>query len=77
MAGEEEIFMFFRYLIMKLLSMQLPDYFEVIEKPMDFGTIRKKLDRGAYKKLEELEVCSEFCSAMFLFAYLHLFFENT
>ncbi|XP_057794687.1 uncharacterized protein LOC131010982 [Salvia miltiorrhiza] len=34
---------------------ELPDYFEVIDQPMDFGTVRKKLDRGAYKKLEELE----------------------
>ncbi|XP_042057128.1 bromodomain-containing protein 9-like [Salvia splendens] len=34
---------------------ELPDYFDVIDKPMDFGTVRKKLDRGAYKKLEELE----------------------
>lgn len=66
------VFLCFRYLIMKLLLMQLPDYFEVIEKPMDFGTVRKKLDRGAYKKLEELEVCSEFWSAMFQFAFFHL-----
>lgn len=34
---------------------ELPDYFEVIDQPMDFGTVRKKLGRGAYKKLEELE----------------------
>ncbi|KAK6138823.1 hypothetical protein DH2020_027435 [Rehmannia glutinosa] len=34
---------------------ELPDYFEVIERPMDFGTLRKKLDGGAYKSLEELE----------------------
>ncbi|KAL1547087.1 bromodomain-containing protein 9-like [Salvia divinorum] len=34
---------------------ELPDYFDVIERPMDFGTVRTKLDRGAYKKLEELE----------------------
>lgn len=45
---------------LKLLSLQLLDYFEVIEKPMDFGTVRKKLNRGAYKKLEELEVGYEF-----------------
>lgn len=44
---------------MKLISLQLPDYFEVIEQPMDFGTVRKKLGSGAYKKLEELEVGSE------------------
>ncbi|KAL6509853.1 hypothetical protein OROGR_022341 [Orobanche gracilis] len=34
---------------------ELPDYFEVIEQPMDFGTLRKKLDGGVYKNLEELE----------------------
>ncbi|KAG8369286.1 hypothetical protein BUALT_Bualt15G0135600 [Buddleja alternifolia] len=34
---------------------ELPDYFEIIEQPMDFGTLRKKLDDGAYKNLEELE----------------------
>lgn len=44
---------------MKLISLQLPDYFEIIEQPMDFGTVRKKLDDGAYKNLEEVEVGSE------------------
>ncbi|EPS58092.1 hypothetical protein M569_16724, partial [Genlisea aurea] len=34
---------------------ELPDYFDVIKEPMDFGTVRKKLDNGIYKKLEELE----------------------
>ncbi|KAL6493274.1 hypothetical protein OROGR_033033 [Orobanche gracilis] len=34
---------------------ELPDYFELIEQPMDFGTLRKKLDGGVYKNLEELE----------------------
>ncbi|XP_075516696.1 uncharacterized protein LOC142551378 [Primulina tabacum] len=34
---------------------ELPDYGEIIEHPMDFGTVRKKLDGGAYKNLEELE----------------------
>ncbi|PIN23324.1 hypothetical protein CDL12_03958 [Handroanthus impetiginosus] len=34
---------------------ELPDYFDIIEQPMDFGTVRKKLDGGAYKHLEELE----------------------
>lgn len=38
------------------MLLQLPDYFEVIEQPMDFGTLRKKLDDGVYKNLEELEV---------------------
>ncbi|CAA3007802.1 bromodomain-containing 9-like [Olea europaea subsp. europaea] len=34
---------------------ELPDYHEIIEHPMDFGTVRKKLDGGVYKNLEELE----------------------
>ncbi|KAK4387813.1 Bromodomain and PHD finger-containing protein 3 [Sesamum angolense] len=34
---------------------ELPDYFDIIEQPMDFGTVRKKLDDGAYKTLEDLE----------------------
>ncbi|KAI3992722.1 hypothetical protein MKX01_021683 [Papaver californicum] len=42
---------------------ELPDYYDVIEHPMDFGTIRKKLAGGTYCNLEELEndvnlVCS-------------------
>lgn len=36
--------------------MQLPDYHQIIEHPMDFGTVRKKLDKGLYPNLEELEV---------------------
>ncbi|XP_073284772.1 uncharacterized protein [Primulina huaijiensis] len=34
---------------------ELPDYHEIIKQPMDFGTVNKKLDSGAYKTLEELE----------------------
>ncbi|OVA07819.1 Bromodomain [Macleaya cordata] len=34
---------------------ELPDYHDVIENPMDFGTIRKKLENSTYTKLEELE----------------------
>ncbi|GFQ02533.1 guanine nucleotide-binding protein subunit beta-like protein [Phtheirospermum japonicum] len=30
---------------------KLPDYFEVIKQPMNFGTARKKLNSGAYKKI--------------------------
>lgn len=39
--------------------LQLPDYFEIIKQPMDFSTVRKKLDNGVYKNLEELEVSFE------------------
>jgi len=38
------------------LCCQLPDYFDVIENPVDFGTIRKKLENGDYVSLEQLEV---------------------
>ncbi|KAI3948852.1 hypothetical protein MKX01_022266 [Papaver californicum] len=34
---------------------ELPDYHEIIENPMDFGTIRKNLEKGTYTKLEQLE----------------------
>ncbi|XP_043713746.1 uncharacterized protein LOC122662232 isoform X2 [Telopea speciosissima] len=34
---------------------ELPDYHEIIEHPMDFGTVRKKLDGGAYANLEQFE----------------------
>ncbi|XP_061355738.1 uncharacterized protein LOC133300231 [Gastrolobium bilobum] len=34
---------------------ELPDYHEVIEFPMDFGTVRKKLDDGDYANLEQFE----------------------
>ncbi|KAF9593524.1 hypothetical protein IFM89_024017 [Coptis chinensis] len=34
---------------------ELPDYHDVIEHPMDFGTVRKKLGNGAYSNLEQFE----------------------
>ncbi|KAL4579094.1 hypothetical protein LXL04_015229 [Taraxacum kok-saghyz] len=34
---------------------ELPDYHEIIKHPMDFGTVRSKLDEGLYSNLEELE----------------------
>ena len=37
------------------VELNLPDYFEVIEKPMDLGTVKKKLDNGVYRKLKEVE----------------------
>ncbi|KAK8918506.1 Transcription initiation factor TFIID subunit 1-A [Platanthera zijinensis] len=35
---------------------ELPDYHDVIEHPMDFSTVRKKLARGAYRFFEQFEV---------------------
>eukprot|EP00977_Amphora_coffeiformis_P009075 scaffold2062_cov166-Amphora_coffeaeformis.AAC.3 len=38
------------------VELGLPDYFEVIKKPMDLGTIRKKLENGShYTKIEQFE----------------------
>ncbi|KAL8148674.1 hypothetical protein AgCh_005874 [Apium graveolens] len=37
---------------------ELPDYHEIIENPMDFGTLRRKLNAGLYSNLEQLEVSS-------------------
>jgi hypothetical protein len=37
--------------------LQLPDYFDIIDHPMDFSTIREKLLNDSYSKLEQFEVC--------------------
>ncbi len=37
------------------VELGLPDYFEVIEKPMDLGTVKKLLDNGVYRTLNEVE----------------------
>ncbi|KAL7549755.1 hypothetical protein ACHAWF_013022 [Thalassiosira exigua] len=37
------------------VELGLPDYFEVIEKPMDLGTVKKQLDNGVYHSLTEVE----------------------
>ncbi|KAF3434867.1 hypothetical protein FNV43_RR21954 [Rhamnella rubrinervis] len=34
---------------------ELPDYHEIIEHPMDFGTVRKKVSGGTYANLEQFE----------------------
>ncbi|CAN6908938.1 unnamed protein product [Brassica oleracea] len=34
---------------------ELPDYHDIIENPMDFTTLRNKLDSGAYASLEQFE----------------------
>ncbi|XP_022716885.1 uncharacterized protein LOC111275667 [Durio zibethinus] len=36
-------------------SEELPDYHDVIEHPMDFATVRKKLGNGIYSTLEQFE----------------------
>ncbi|CAL9087022.1 unnamed protein product [Musa acuminata var. zebrina] len=34
---------------------ELPDYYDVIEHPMDFGTVKTKLATNAYRSFEQLE----------------------
>lgn len=34
---------------------ELPDYHDIVKDPMDFQTVRKKLDKGAYTNLEQFE----------------------
>ena len=46
------------------VELGLPDYFEVIKRPMDLGTIKKKLENGCYHSLEEFE------------GHVHLTFDN-
>lgn len=33
----------------------MPDYFEKVKKPMDLGTIKRKMDAGDYNTAEEFE----------------------
>ncbi len=42
----------------------LPDYFDVIKKPMDLGTIQKKLEKGEYHAIKEFQ------------AHVNLSFDN-
>ncbi|GAB4831533.1 hypothetical protein Ancab_005545 [Ancistrocladus abbreviatus] len=37
------------------VALNLPDYFSIISKPMDFGTIKFKLDKNIYSVAEEFE----------------------
>jgi E1A/CREB-binding protein len=37
------------------VELGLPDYFEVIKKPMDLGTIKKRLENGCYHSIDEFE----------------------
>eukprot|EP00978_Attheya_sp_CCMP212_P045484 scaffold348462_cov62-Attheya_sp.AAC.4 len=48
------------------VELGLPDYFEVIKRPMDLGTIKKRLENGCYHALDDFEgdVCMTFDNAM-------------
>lgn len=35
-------------------KLNIPDYFDVVKNPMDFGTIKKKLNNNAYSSGERL-----------------------
>jgi transcription initiation factor TFIID subunit 2 len=34
--------------------LQIPTYFDIIKHPMDFGTIRKRLESGKYSNADQL-----------------------
>ena len=35
------------------IANDLPDYFEIIKKPMDLGTVKEKMDKGEYADEEQ------------------------
>lgn len=35
---------------------EVPGYSDIIENPMDFGTMSRKIDLGRYRSIEEFEV---------------------
>jgi len=37
------------------VALNIPDYFDIIKHPMDFGTIRKKLVGGKYESIEDFK----------------------
>ncbi|CAL5379302.1 unnamed protein product [Camellia sinensis] len=44
-----------KHSILQTVFMQLPDYHEIIEGPMDFRTVRMKLEEGRYSNLDEFQ----------------------
>lgn len=36
------------------ISLNIPDYFEIVKNPMDLGTIRKRLENGVYRDWEDV-----------------------
>merc|ERR1740139_2189182 len=37
------------------VELKLPDYFQVVKKPMDLGSIKKRLENGCYHDIKEFE----------------------
>ena len=50
------------------VKLGLPDYFEIIKKPMDLGTIRKRLDNNYYWEAQE---CVQDFNQMFTNCYIY------
>jgi Histone acetylation protein/Bromodomain/PHD-finger len=48
------------------ITLGLPDYFTIVDVPMDLGTVRQKLEAGKYTAVEELsaDVCLVFHNAL-------------
>ncbi|KAG1707459.1 hypothetical protein DVH05_026658 [Phytophthora capsici] len=48
------------------VALNIPNYFKIIRKPMDLGTVKKKLEAGIYKHMEEFasDVRTTFQNAM-------------
>lgn len=48
------------------VELGLPDYFDIIKKPMDLGSVQKRLENGAYHAIEDfhIDVCLTFENAM-------------
>ena len=78
---------YFYYLVQYIdgdvCSYKAEDYYEIIEEPMDFGTMRAKLHEGMYRSLEQFEVClllqnyiSELNMKAFLFFFHHTPTDN-
>ena len=38
---------------MNTVALNIPDYHNIVKKPMDFGTIKTKLKENQYSKLQE------------------------
>lgn len=58
LLSQFQIFFFPSAMLMCLLVCKVEGYYNIIEEPMDFGTMRAKLQEQIYTTLEQFEVCS-------------------